>query len=99
MAESEKLILSRSVEKLDEKTVCIHLKSDLESSILDRFENDLIGYLRKALENDLINLKKEVRKEKKQQKLYTSSDKYEYLLEKNPKLKDLKDQLGLDFEY
>ena len=66
---------------------------------MDRFELKLIGFLRSALKNDHINLKKEVRKEAAQQKLYTSSDKYEYLVKKNPKLKDLKDKLGLDFEF
>ena len=31
-------------------------------------------------------------------KPYTEEEKYKYLLEKNPYLKDLKQQLGLDFE-
>jgi len=99
IGESEKLVLSRRIEKIDENTVCIFLQSELEVTILDRFELKLIGFLRDSLKNDLVKLKKVVRREEAKQKLYTSSDKYDYLVEKNPKLKDLKDKLGLDFEY
>lgn len=99
VGESEKLILTRSISKKSDQIVCIQLKSDLEANILDRFEADLVQHFRSKLENDVIKLEKEIVKGEEKQKLYTSSDKYNYLVEKNPKLKDLKDRLGLDYEF
>jgi len=40
-----------------------------------------------------------VTEEKETEKLYTNSDKFEYLAKQNPKLKELKDRLGLDYEF
>jgi DNA polymerase-3 subunit gamma/tau len=96
----EQLIHNRDLEKREDHKVAIVLRSTLEISILERFEHELIAFLRTELKNDHILLEKEVKEEDQQtRKLYTSADKYEYMLQQNPDLKLLKEQLGLDFEY
>lgn len=99
MGDAEKLVLSRKLSKQGESDVLISLGSQLEVSILEKFEADLVQYLRKELRNDLIQLKKGVQEQKETQKLYTSKDKFQFMAEQNPSLKDLKERLGLDFEY
>ena len=96
----EQLILTRSLALTDSNEVIIQLRSTLEVSILERFEHEMIAFLRKQLKNDTIQLKKEIQEgEQQSQKLYTSADKYEFMVKQNPDLKLLKERLGLDFEY
>jgi len=95
----EAIVLSRNPVKEEDDTITLVLSSALEIQILDRFEADLVGFLRNSLKNDQININKKVEEIKEGRKLYTSKDKYEYLVEQNPAVKDLKDKLGLDFEY
>jgi DNA polymerase-3 subunit gamma/tau len=96
----EQLIFNRELTLGDSNKVTLQLRSTLEISILERFEHEMIAFLRRKLNNDSILLEKEVLEEEEQsQKLYTSADKYEYMLTQNPDLKLLKDRLGLDFEY
>lgn len=98
-SDTEKLVLDRRVEKSGERDVKIFLHSQLETSILDKFESDLIRFFRKALSNTHIQLEKEVNEQEKSRSLYTSREKFEYMAQKNPALRELKDRLGLDFEY
>jgi len=97
--DTDKLILNREVEKGDEHQVIIHLASQLEVSFLEKLEVDLIQHLRTELENDHITLKREIMQEEESKKLYTSKDIFDHMVKENPNLKDLKDRLGLDFDY
>jgi DNA polymerase-3 subunit gamma/tau len=99
IGEMERLILRRDVKLVDENILEIELNSNLELSILDRFEQELIVFFRNHLENDVFELRRQVREEKQEKKLYTSTDKFNYMAEKNPALKLLKEKLGLDFEF
>lgn len=95
----EMLVLNRSVTKTGEHDVLIQLASSLEISILERQEQDIVQYFRKHLKNSLIQLQKAVSEQEKSKKLYTSKEKYDYMVEQNPALKALKERLGLDFEF
>ncbi|MEQ9307159.1 MAG: hypothetical protein RJQ14_24810, partial [Marinoscillum sp.] len=59
-SDTEKLVLARRLEKSGDTSVKIFLESQLEVSILDKFEMDLIRHLKKELENTHIQLEKEV---------------------------------------
>ncbi len=98
-SDTEMLVLNRSVSKKGEYDVLIHLASSLEVSILERLEQGIVQHFRTTLKNTSIQLKKEVSEQEKAKKLYTSKEKYDYMVEQNPALKDLKDRLGLDFEF
>ena len=70
----------------------------MEFDILERFSEDLISYLRTRLNNSSIQVNGKLDQAEKAKKLYTSKDKYEYMIRQNPALKELKDRLGLDFD-
>jgi len=97
--DAEKLVLSRKLDNKEGNEIVLHLGSQLERTILSKIEQELVRFLRKSLHNDLIVLKKEVAQEEATQKLYTSQDKYDHMVEQNPAIKNLKDKLGLEFEY
>jgi len=99
MGDAEKLVLGRKLEKREGNEVQIILDSQLEMSILEKVEQDLVQFMRKTLSNDHIFLTKSVQEHSEKQMLYTSKDKYAYMVEQNPALQELKDRLGLDFEY
>lgn len=98
-ADTDKLIMSRKVAKGENYDIVIFLSSQLESSFLDKFDTDLIRYLRTELKNDHISLKREISQVAEVKKLYTSKDIFEHMVKQNPALQDLKDRLGLDFDY
>lgn len=97
--DTEKLVLSRPLKKLEENNIQIFLESQLEISILEKFEADLIRFFRQSLGNTLIRLEKVISEQESTQNLYTSKEKFEYMAKQNPALRQLKDRLGLDFEY
>ena len=95
----EKLVLRRKLEKINEQSVRILLNSQLEVTLLEKFEKDLIHYFRIHLKNQFIQLVKSVPEQEEIRKLYTSKDKFDYMVSQNPALKLLKDKFELDFEY
>ena len=70
---------------------------------LDNFESlkmDLLFYLRQNLSNADLKFTAEVKEHTNDSKrLYTDHDKLDYLIEKKPLVKELKDRLGLDVDY
>lgn len=91
--------MSREVKKGENHDIVISLSSQLEGSFLDKFETELIVYLRAELNNDHISLKREVSQVAEVNKLYTSKDIFDHMVQQNPALQELKDKLGLDFNY
>lgn len=99
VADTDKLILNRRLTKGDENKVIIHLSSQLEVSFLEKMEMELIQALRSQLENDHITLERQIVQEEEKKKLYTSKDIFQHMVKENPALQNLKDRLGLDFDY
>ena len=97
-SEMEQLILTRQIIKKGTNAL-IKLNSSLEIAIFDRIEVDLVNFLREALSNDQLIVNKEIKEDPKKDKLYTSKDKYDFMVKEQPLLQKLKDKLGLDFEY
>ena len=98
VSEMEQLILSRQMIKKGMNAL-IMLYSSLEIAILDRIEVELVNFLREALSNDQLVVQKEIREDPKKDKIFTSKDKYDFMVKEQPLLQKLKDKLGLDFEY
>ncbi|MEP0987744.1 hypothetical protein [Ekhidna sp.] len=97
--DTERLVLSKSVKKGENHSVVIMLGSQLEVSFLEKFDAELVQYFRAELQNDHIVIRTEIAEIKDEKKLYTSTDIFDYMVKQNPDLKDLKDRLGLDFDY
>ena len=79
--------------------VVVQLLSTVQETLLANFKSDLTTYLRENLKNNSITIIGELRETEEKQMLYTPRDKFEYLLTKNPMLKELKDRLGLDADF
>ncbi|MCD4746035.1 MAG: DNA polymerase III subunit gamma/tau [Bacteroidales bacterium] len=60
---------------------------------------DLLGFLRKELKNEPIDLKILIVQNKKEDKPYTSEEKFKKMAEKNPAIIKLKNQLNLEIGY
>jgi len=69
-----------------------------ESDIANR-KQDLLSYIRSELNNFQVQLNVIVSKTPSVDKPYTSRDKYESMLKKNPALGKLKSQLNLDIDF
>jgi hypothetical protein len=99
VGDMEQLILNRPLHKTSESSLMISLASPLEANILDKAEQGIVLFLRSTLRNSSIVIEKEVKEQETSKKLYTSKDKYEYMVSINPAMKEMKERLGLDFEY
>lgn len=99
VGDTDRLILNKQIKKGEEHSVTICLGSQLEVSFLEKLDTALVQFLRKELQNDHIVIRREIAEIEEQKKLYTSTDIYDHMVKQNPHLKDLKDRLGLDFDY
>ena len=94
---SEVAILKKR-RSIDEKEITFHLDNELEGIIFD----SILNRLKERLKNrflEKIKLKKEINQSEKEKTIYTNKDKFEYLTKKNSNLIDLKNKLGLDYEF
>lgn len=98
--DSAYMVLNQEVNLLnDGVTIPLKMTNTLQMDVLNEVRVELIQYLRKELHNSQINVTAELVKDEKQRKLYTASEKLNYLMEKNPQVRALKEKLGLDPDY
>ena len=97
----EMLFKDREIEiHTEQEFLVIHFENRVQLDNFEELKTDLLFYLRQNLSNPDIKFTAEVREHKNDAKrLYTDQDKLNYLIEKKPAVKDLKDRLGLDVEY
>lgn len=98
-SDTEQLLFHRKMEKSGEHNVRLILESQLEVSILEKTEGEIVRFFRSALQNSLLQLEKVVTEQETSRNLYTSKEKFEYMANQNPALRMMKERLGLDFEY
>ncbi|HOX83292.1 MAG TPA: hypothetical protein PLS08_09690 [Chryseolinea sp.] len=91
-------MLSQPIE-LKETQVVVHLLNPVQETMLTGLKSELTTYLREKLKNNSINLTGELREMDQKKMKYTDRDKFDFLLEKNPLLKEMKDRLGLDTDF
>lgn len=96
---AECTVLNQPYELKDQTIVALKLSNSIQLDILERFRQEFVQYLRTSLKNSEISLQTEIVQEETKQKLYTSQDKFNYLVSKNPKLLELKRRLNLDYDY
>jgi DNA polymerase III subunit gamma/tau len=96
---AELSVVNQPYEIKEGSLIVIKLANGLHMDILERFRSDFVRYLRQTLANQEIRLETEIVQEIVQQRLYTSQDKFNYMVKKNSKLIDLKQRLGLEYDY
>lgn len=86
---------------LEGETITFHLNGEIQQDIFLKIKNDILGTLRRKLNNYSIHLESEIKEEEESsaRKLYTSTDKLHYLLEKSPALGELKRRFGLETDF
>lgn len=77
----------------------LEVENKLQANELINERIDVLNYLRKQLNNFSITLEPVINEKQEERKLYTSRDKYQHLVEKNPKLEDFKRIFNLDIDF
>ena len=94
---SEEAVLKREI-SLKNEIISLSLENKLELSIFEDLKNKLHGFLKTKF-NKNIEIITNVNVKKKEKTIYTNKDKFEFLSKKNSNLEELKNKLGLDYEY
>ena len=96
---SEYVILNRKF-TLDGTTIHIEVNNEIQVDLLTiSLRTEILNHLRKELHNSTIHLEVVVSKEEAKTMIYTQADKFKFMAEKNPAMNDLKNILGLDYDY
>ncbi|NJM24354.1 MAG: hypothetical protein HC859_01330 [Bacteroidia bacterium] len=76
------------------------LNNAIQETTFNDLRVELLSFLREQLRNGLVQISYEIRVEETSKKvMYTPREKLDYLTEKNPLVKLLKDRLGLDTDF
>jgi DNA polymerase-3 subunit gamma/tau len=84
---------------LKNNVITLLLNNPIEDPLLQGMKSDLVGYLREKLNNSTLQVEGEMQQNNTKRKAYTNKEKFDYLVEKNPLLKELQERLGLDPDY
>lgn len=79
--------------------ITITLLNPVEESLLDNFRRELTQFLRDRLRNGDLTLASELQSAEGKKVIYTAREKFEHLANKYPYLNELKERLGLDWEF
>ena len=96
--QAEYQLLSQAYE-VDGGRITLPLHNPVQESMLSNLKVDLTLFLRERLKNQSINVVGEFREADQRKVIYTAREKFDYLVAKNPMLKEFKDRLGLDTDF
>lgn len=90
-------LLSSADPQLEANDVIIaHIEHKLQETLLQEEMIDLLNTIRPKLRNFNISVRTKQVERIAVNRLYTSTEKYQYLLEKNPKLEEMRKRFNLD---
>jgi len=79
-----------------QEEIIVPVEHKLQEDILQNEMIDLLNFLRPRLKNFSIYIKTKLVVKEVVNRLYTSTEKYQYLVEKNPKLEEMRRRFNLD---
>jgi DNA polymerase-3 subunit gamma/tau len=79
--------------------VTIQLLSPVHETMLNNIRLELTAFLREKLRNSAIQVSGQLPTGDEKKVIYTNREKFDFLADKNPMLKELKDRLGLDTDF
>lgn len=97
--DSEYSTLNQQVEFHEDLSIILTLPNSFQTHIIEGFQLELLTTLRTNLNNGKIQLKTEIEKIESKKMIYTNKEKFDYLAEKHPNLKELKMRLDLDTDF
>ncbi len=95
---TEEVALDRAFE-LRETTVLLPLDNDLQQEKLTEIKGELLVFLRSRFDEPRLEVAARVAPQDVKRMPYTPLEKLEYMMDKNPLLKELKQRLGLDADF
>lgn len=96
--QAEFQMLSQPYEVRD-KEIVVNLLSPVHETMLTNIKIEITTFLREKLRNNFIQVNGVLTASDDKKIMYTNRDKFDYLADKNPVLKELKDRLGLDTDF
>lgn len=84
---------------LDNYIIELPIENKIQEDLLSSEKVDLLNFLRVQLKNFSIDLQTKQIEQTQKKRLYTSSEKYEHMLQKNPNLDEFKRRFNLDLDY
>lgn len=81
---------------LDNFVIDLMIENRIQEELLMVDKIDLLNFLRIKLENFGINITTRLAEQDGKRKLYTSTEKYQHMVAKNPKLEDFRRKFNLD---
>jgi DNA polymerase-3 subunit gamma/tau len=86
--------------EIRDNVIVVTLLSSVHDTMLNNIKSEITTFLREKLKNNTIQVTSALQSSDDSKKImYTNREKFEYLVEKNPLLRELKDRLGLDTDY
>ncbi len=84
---------------LKDHVIMVYLDNAIQQDIIHEKKPELLGYLHSKLKNFSLRLATEIRSQGSGQKIYLPKEKLQALIKKNPDIKMLQDEFGLDVDY
>ena len=85
--------------QLQGNTIVVELLSPVHETMLNNIKGEVTAFLREQLRNNTIQVTGQLLTGESKKIIYTNREKFDYLVEKNPMLRELKDRLGLDTDF
>lgn len=95
---AEYQLLNREI-SLNGTRIVLQLTNPFEEQLLQTVKTDATTFLRNQLQNNQITIQGNLVATEAKKMIYTNREKFEFLLDKHPALKDLRDRFGLDADF
>lgn len=82
----------------DSGKLIIRVSNQIQLDDIAGVKNEMVNYLKRELRNSTLDFTIEITRGSTSKRLYTDTDKFNYLCKKNPVLEQLKQKFSLDFE-
>ncbi len=77
----------------------LDIENKLQEDLLHNEKVELLNFLRTELKNFSIDLQTKLLEQIQKKRLYTSNEKYQHMLEKNPNLEEFRKRFNLDLDF
>ena len=91
-------IVNCTAEIQDDKQLVVKVSNQIQADDIALVKNEMVNYLKRELQNSTIDFIIKITQTETKKRLYTDTDRFKYLCEKNPILEQLKQKFSLDFE-
>lgn len=85
--------------QLRDNIIIVELLSPVHETMLSNIKSEITAFIREKLRNNAIQVTGQLLTGDEKKIIYTNREKFDYLVEKNPMLRELKDRLGLDTDF